>query len=83
MHNLSDNLKAKLEIELEKFNPKYNIYAIYDYLRVRFATHDYESVIRNILKMNFKFFINEDYGFYGYKGQYRFADIVIMVSDKG
>ena len=79
--NCSEDLRKNLEVAIEKLNPKYKLYAIYDYVRVRFPTHDHEKIIKDILQMDFKYFIDESNGFYGYKKLYMFSDIMVLVSE--
>ena len=76
----SESLKKKIEVNIEKFNPKYKLYAIYDYVRVRFPTHDHVHIMTDFLRMKPEFFILEPIGFYGYKAQYVFSDISIMIA---
>lgn len=78
----SDDLKRKLDISLEKLNPKYKLYAIFDYCRVRFPTHNYLEIIERVLQLKFEFFIDEGKGFYGYKKQFVFSDISVLISDE-
>lgn len=77
----SKELMKKLDVTIEQFNPKYKLYAIYDYVRVRFPTHDYQQVVTKVLQMQFKYFVDSSKGFYGYKQQFCFSDITIMISD--
>lgn len=78
--NCSKSLKKKIEVNIEKFNPKYELYAIYDYVRVRFSTHDHVHIMTDVLLMKPEFFVLEPIGFYGYKSQYVFSDISIMIA---
>jgi Putative phage replication protein RstA len=78
----SESLKKRLDLSLEQLNPKYKLYAIYDYVRIRFPSHDHEKIIKDVLQMNFKFFIDESKRFYGYKKQFVFSDITIMISEE-
>lgn len=78
----SSLLRELLERTVDMFNPEYEVFAIYDYIRIRFCDHNYQNLIKNVLKLNPNAFIKEDYGFYGYTGQYRFGDIAVLISDE-
>lgn len=71
-----------MEEAIEIFNPEKEMYAIFDYVRIRFPSHNHEEIIRRIMWIQPEFFINEPYGFYGYREQYVLSDIVVMVSDE-
>lgn len=75
-------LQELLERTVDMFNPDYEIFAIYDYIRVRYANHNFENLIKNVLKLNPNAFVKENYGLYGYTGQYRFGDIAVLTSDE-
>lgn len=51
-----------------------------DYFRVRFPTTDVLAVIRDILHINPKYMLYEDYGKYGYESQYLIGDITVLCS---
>lgn len=55
---------------------------ILDYVRVRIPTMDIKFVAETIMRMKLKYFLYEDWGFYGYKGQYVMGNIVLMTSPK-
>ena len=67
---LTDELKERLTSELERLNPQEPLFILIDYFRVRFPTTDALSVIKNVLKLNPKHMLREDYGKYGYESQY-------------
>lgn len=76
----SDSLKAKLLATLNLFAYDTPLFLLIDYLRVRFPTTDAEETIRNILQIKPDYLLHEDYAFYGYKEQYSYGDITLMVS---
>lgn len=63
----------------ERYNPDNSLFVLLDYLRIRIPTNDVNLVIENILKMDKKFFLYTDSGFYGYIGTFSFADIRVLV----
>ncbi|HFL3113580.1 TPA: Cro/Cl family transcriptional regulator, partial [Clostridioides difficile] len=77
---LTDELKERLTSELERLNPQEPLFILIDYFRVRFPTTDALSVIKNVLKLNPKHMLREDYGKYGYESQYYIGDIFVMCS---
>lgn len=58
---LTDELKERLTSELERLNPQEPLFILIDYFRVRFPTTDALSVIKNVLKLNPKHMLREDY----------------------
>ena len=78
----SEELKTEIENAVEKFDPKYEISAIYDYVRIRFETYDYMEIFHEVLKMQFSKFIHVEYGFYSYREQYMFSGVTVMLADE-
>lgn len=76
----SDTLKETIISELERLNPQEPLFILIDYFRVRFPTTDALKVIKNVLKLNPKHMLREDYGKYGYESQYYIGDIFVMCS---
>lgn len=54
-----------------------------DYVRVRFATHDIEKVIEQVLRIQKNYFLEEKNGLYGYVGKYSLSDIWVFNSIEG
>lgn len=79
----SAKLKSDIEKALEKHNSQYDMYVLFDYVRIRFPTQDIRYIVEDILKMQLKYFFCEDHAFYGYREQYLFGSICIMISDEG
>jgi len=78
----SEALKQELDFTVEKFNPAYQLYAIYDYIRVRFPTHEHQKIVETILQMRFNRFVCEECGRYGYRELYYYGDITVLLSDE-
>lgn len=76
----SDDLKGKIDFALDNLNLSEPLFLLIDYLRVRFRTTDVVHVIEDILQIKMKYMGQEDYGFYGYSGQFYIGDIFILVS---
>lgn len=77
----SDDLKKKIEFTLNRLNPENELEMLIDYVRVRFPTTDVKFVCEQILQIQLKYMISEDWGFYSYSGQYHFGDITLFTSD--
>ena len=77
---LTDELKETLIRELERLNPQEPLFILINYFRVHFPTTDALEVIKNVLKINPKHMLREDYGKYGYESQYYIGDISVMCS---
>lgn len=76
----SEKAIEKLLITLEQLNPNKELELIFDYVRLRFDTHDVKHVIEDILKIKMKYMVYEDYAFYGYIAKYEFSHIQVMIS---
>ncbi len=76
--NCSSTVKEKLELALEKCNPKYEMTVIFDYFRVSFPTRDYDKIIQQVLMMKSSYFVTEARAFYGYDFTLKFRDISLL-----
>lgn len=73
---------------LKKINELYNRYAVsdtklevkFDYFRMRFPTHDFKKIIKEVLLMDFDSFLSEDKALYGYVETYYYGSIRVMNS---
>ncbi|MDT2010809.1 replication initiation factor domain-containing protein [Carnobacterium divergens] len=73
---------------LKKINELYSRYAIsesklevkFDYFRMRFPTHDFKKIIKEVLLMDFDSFLSEDKALYGYVETYCYGSIRVMNS---
>lgn len=65
---------------LEQLNPNKELELIFDYVRLRFDTHQVKHVIEDILRIKMKYMLYEDYAFYGYIAKYVFSHIQVMIS---
>lgn len=73
---------------LKKIEELYNRYSIseskleakFDYFRMRFPTHDFERIIKEVLLMDFDSFLSEDKALYGYVETYYYGSIRVMNS---
>ena len=79
----SEKARSKLIAALEQLNPNKELELVFDYVRLRFETHDVQHVIENILKIKMKYLVYEDFAFYGYVAKYVFSNIQIMISPEG
>lgn len=76
----SDERKQLIEQALERFNPESSLDMMIDYVRLRFPTTDVKEVIQNTLRLNMKYFLHEDFGYYGYSEHFVLGDIMVLVS---
>ena len=67
---------------LEKFNPDNPLTMLFDYVRIRFPTTDVQHVIHDILKLNIKYMLHEDYGHYTYAEHYYIGDVFVYASQE-
>lgn len=70
----------KLMEALEKYNPDNPLTMLFDYVRIRFPTTDVQHVIHDILKLNMRYMLHEDFGFYSYTEHYYIGDIFVLTS---
>ncbi|MGM0111325.1 replication initiation factor domain-containing protein [Enterococcus sp. DIV0187] len=78
----SDKAIKKILDSLEQLNPNKELELVFDYVRLRFETHDVNHVIEDILKIKMKYMLYEDYAFYGYIAKYVFSHIQVMISSE-
>lgn len=79
---MPERLLQKIGIAIRQESGEEPLEIIIDYFRVRIPTQDIRMVLEDLLKLRMEYFRYEDYGFYGYAGQYILGDIVVMVSPK-
>lgn len=79
---LSKDLEEKLLIVYESIKVNESIEAKFDYLRIRFPTHDYKKIIREVLGMDVDYFDSEPTGLMGYKMKYFLGLIWVLNSEK-
>ena len=78
--SLTEEIKIQLTEALEKFNPDNPLTMLFDYVRIRFSTMDVKHVIHDILKLNMRFMLHEDFGFYSYTEHYYIGEIFVLTS---
>lgn len=78
----SKEVREKLIEALEKFNPDNPLTMLFDYVRIRFPTTDVQHVIHDILKLNVKYMLHEDYGHYTYAEHYHIGDVFVYASQE-
>ncbi len=78
--SLTEEIKSQLTDALEKLNPDNPLEMLFDYVRIRFPTLDVRHVIEDVLKLNIKFLLHEDFGFYSYTEHYYIGDIFVLTS---
>lgn len=78
--SLTEELKSQLTDALEKLNPDNPLEMLFDYVRIRFPTLDVRHVVEDVLKLNMKFLLHEDFGFYSYTEHYYIGDIFVLTS---
>ncbi|WP_375340641.1 replication initiation factor domain-containing protein [Enterococcus faecium] len=76
----SEKMQAAIVTALEQLNPNKGLELVFDYVRLRFDTHDVKHVIEGILKIKMKYMLYEDYAFYGYIAKYVYSHIQVMIS---
>ncbi|MBU5362033.1 replication initiation factor domain-containing protein [Enterococcus raffinosus] len=76
----SEKMKASLIKCLEKMNPENDFELVFDYVRLRFESHDVRHICEDILRIKMKFMLYDDFAFYGYIAKYWFSEIQVMIS---
>lgn len=76
----SEEILEKLLNAINLMNPYKEMELVFDYVRLRFDTHDVKHVIEDVLKIKMKYMIYEDYALYGYIAKYVFSNIQVMIS---
>lgn len=85
--------KGERELSLELLKKIFSFYqaievseiieAKFDYVRIRFPTHDVKKIIEEVLCMDFFYFDKKPTGLYGYKEMYFLGMIRVLSSEKG
>lgn len=81
--NPSSALQAEIDRLLKNWNDEPELTLMFDYMRVRFPTHDAKAVIAKILGLTPEHLIFEEHDFYGYSAMYIFSNIQVMVAPVG
>ena len=68
---LTEELKAEIQKQLERFNPLEPMFILVDYFRVRFPTTDPLTVIKDILHINPRHLLELEKNDYRRKNRYR------------
>lgn len=76
----SRGLLEKLSAILARYVPENPLEILFDYVRIRFPTTEYKRIMENVLRLNPRHMLHEDYAFYGYAEQYILGDIAVMMS---
>ena len=79
----SASLQMEIDRLLKNWNDEPELALMFDYMRVRFPTHDAKTVITKILGLTPEHLIFEEHGFYGYSAMYIFSNIQVMVAPVG
>lgn len=84
---LTDKMYERLLDAYDRLNPDSGMTVVIDYVRIRFPTVDYIHVVEEILGINMRYMLHEEYGFYGYKEHLQYGNIFVMIQgdkeDKG
>ena len=78
----SKEVGERLMEALERFNPDNPLTMLFDYVRIRFPTTDVQHVIHDILRLNIKYMLHEDYGHYTYTEHYHIGDVFVYASQE-
>lgn len=76
----SEKMQAAIVTGLDQLNPNKGLELVFDYVRLRFDTHDVNHMIERILQIKMIYMVCEDYAFYGYIAEYIFSHIQVMIS---
>lgn len=76
---LTDQMQQRLAAALKALYPE-PLNLMIDYVRIRFSTMDIEYILKRVLRLKMKYFVQEDHGFYSYSSMYVLGDIMVMTS---
>lgn len=76
----SNELMEAMQEYFKRYEPENPMEILFDYVRIRFPTIEIKEVVEKILSIDVKYFLHEDYAFYGYAEQYILGDITVMMS---
>ncbi|MHC5216836.1 replication initiation factor domain-containing protein [Enterococcus sp. LJL128] len=76
--SVSDELELKIVEVFNMCGGTASVEAKIDFLRIRFKTHDVETIISKILHMDMNWFVHEQRGFYKYTETFYFGSIRIF-----
>ena len=79
--SLTLEMKEKLLVALEKFNPDEPLFLLFDYVRIRFPTMDIKHIIKDVLRLNIQYMLHEDWAYFSYTEQYYIGDVFVYTSD--
>lgn len=78
--NPSSSLQMQIDQVLNRWQAAPELNLIFDYVRIRFPTHDVEFLMENLLHLKLDYMLFEDWGLYGYDAKYVFSNIQVMIS---
>lgn len=78
--NASSSLQMQIDQVLNRWTKEPELNLIFDYVRIRFPSHDAETLIKNILQLQLDYMLFEDWAYYGYSAKYVFSNIQVMIS---
>lgn len=75
---LKDTITKQLEDLYRDLSLDFRI----DYLRITFKHNNLDKIFNEILRIDRKYFLEKDYGLYGYKGSFELENIIVFTSDE-
>lgn len=78
--NPSSSLQMQIDQVLNRWQVAPELNLIFDYVRIRFPSHDIEFLLDQLLHLKLDYMLFEDRGLYGYAAKYVFSNIQIMLS---
>lgn len=76
----SSSLQMQIDYVLAHWGEDPELTLNFDYVRIRFPTHDVETLIEKVLNLKMDFMLFNDWGLYGYSTSYVFSNIQVMAS---
>lgn len=77
---LTEAMRQRLTAAFRKLSGITALNICFDYVRIRFPTHDVDELIVALFCIKPIYFVYEPYGRYGYSGKFRHGDMEIFVS---
>lgn len=76
----SSSLQMQIDQILDSWSDDPELNLIFDFIRIRFPTHDAVHLLEQVMQLKMEYMLFEDWAFYGYAAKYVFSNIQVMIS---
>lgn len=77
---LTPDMRLRLMNVFQELSGKETLSIWFDYVRIRFPTHNAEALINKLIGVKVLYWTQEEYGLYGYSGKYKRGDMEVFTS---